>query len=196
MGEKYTSALRLYNEHRYAQAVEVLTEILDSPGRVTPAERSDSRNSGNSARHHDTGVKSLPTVSESAVMLLMAKALANLGRLPQAKSWAYKAASAQPLDPARYFLVGTIEEALGDLAAAATAMKRVIYLEPKNTSAHFALANLARKQGRPESARRYFENVSALLATMDPDTMVENTDGVTAGRLAVIVSEIRRKDAK
>ena len=100
------------------------------------------------------------------------------------------------MDPARYFLVGTIEEALGDLAAAATAMKRVIYLEPKNTSAHFALANLARKQGRPESARRYFENVSALLATMDPDTMVENTDGVTAGRLAVIVSEIRRKDAK
>jgi chemotaxis protein methyltransferase CheR len=52
---------------------------------------------------------------------------------------------------------------------------------------HFALGNLAQRQGDARSAKRCFDNALELLAARRDDEVVPESDGLTAGRLREII---------
>ena len=91
---------------------------------------------------------------------------------------------------AHYLRAGILQE-LGSFSESGLALKRVLYLEPDYVLAHFALGSLVRGQGRFVEADRHFENALALTRAHRPDEILPEADGLTAGRLAEIISALR-----
>lgn len=85
------------------------------------------------------------------------------------------------------YLLATVLQELGRLDESAAALKRAIYLEPGFFLAYFGLGNIARIQGRHRESRRNFEVALDLLGRMDPNAIIEESEGLTAGRLAEII---------
>lgn len=86
--------------------------------------------------------------------LELARQLADLGRLPEAR----EICETHLRDPARragaYFLLGVIRAAEGDGAGAEEALRRALYLEPRHYEAMVHLALLLERNGDSDGARR------------------------------------------
>lgn len=123
---------------------------------------------------------------------LLARALANQGRLGEAAEWCKKAIAGNKLDGGCHFLLAAIQQELGSFAEAAESLKRSLYLDPALVIAHFALGNLAREQGRFGEAERHFGNALELLYSYDAGEVLPESDGLTAQRLAEIIDSVRR----
>lgn len=129
----------------------------------------------------------LSDAEDGAPMLLRARVLANLGRLPEAHADCERAIAADRLNPVPYYLLATICDEMGNDSAAASALKQALYLNPRFVLAYFALANVSRRQNRLQQARRCFAQVRDLLAGLEADALVPESEGLTAGRLAEMV---------
>lgn len=118
---------------------------------------------------------------------LAVRALANQGKLGEALAACEGAISADKLDPGLHYLCATIlqEQNRGDEAIAA--FNRALYLAPDFVLAHFALGNLARRQGNAAAARKHFKNALALLSAYGPEDSLPEGEGLTAGRLEEII---------
>jgi chemotaxis protein methyltransferase CheR len=120
-------------------------------------------------------------------MALAARALANQGQLSQALAACEKAIAADKLDPGLRYLYATILQESSREGEAMAALKRALYLDPEFVLAHFALGNLALRQGNARTARKHFENVLALLSARQPDDVLPESEGLTAGRFREII---------
>ena len=67
------------------------------------------------------------------------------------------------------------------------ALKQAVYTEPQFILGHFALGNLALKQGRRKESEKHFENVLLLLARCEPEDIVPEAEGLSAGRLREMI---------
>ncbi|HSI11342.1 MAG TPA: CheR family methyltransferase [Chthoniobacter sp.] len=119
---------------------------------------------------------------------LLAHSLANLGRLDQALEWCDRWLASDKLDASAHYLRAVTLQELGRLEDAGLALQRAIYLQPRLILAHFALGNLARNRGRHAEADKHFSNALDLLHSHSADTVLPESDGLTAGRLAEIVT--------
>ena len=119
-----------------------------------------------------------------AAFSLMARALANQGRLADALAWCERWITADKLDPAGHYLRAVVLLERGDPAQARSSLQRATYLEPDFVLAHFALGNLARARDKPGEADRHFGNALHLLCRYQPNDPLPESDGLTAGRLA------------
>ncbi len=119
-----------------------------------------------------------------------ARRCANEGRLAEAAEWCEKAIAADKLNPAHYYLLGTIRQEQGQPEAARRSLLRALYLDPEFALAHFALANIELSQGRCIQAERHFSNSLALLRARPHDESLPESEGLTAGRLVEIVASI------
>ena len=120
----------------------------------------------------------------------MARDCANQGRLDEALEWCRQAISADKLNPAHHYLLATILQEQGQHDDAIQSLMRALYLDPDFVLAHFALGNLHQSQGRYRQAQRHFENTLLLLRQHPPDETLPEADGLTAGRLAEIVTAL------
>jgi chemotaxis protein methyltransferase CheR len=127
------------------------------------------------------------TEIESPLLILLVRALANLGRLSEAVDWCNKAVNGDKLNPETQYLLATVQQELGQLDEAAASLKRALYLDPGMIVAHFALGMLARRCGAAGDAERHFANARALLAGLDPDILLPESEGMTAGRLGEVI---------
>jgi len=162
----YEKARALYEQGLYAKAV----EIIIHPGEKTVA---------------GADVKS---------MALLARAFANQGRLNDALQWCEKAISSDKLNPGLYSLAATILQEQGLLDKAAVLLRQAIYLDRNFVLAHFALANLARQQGKTKESEKHFENARALLQSYGHDDVLPESDGMIAGRLMEIIERLTISD--
>lgn len=153
-------ASALYAQGRYHEAVEALERLL--------------------AYAPDDG----------GAMLLLARALANLGQLSEALARCDGAVAAARLDPLHSYLRGSILLEQGRLDDAASAFRRSIYLEPECPLAQFALGNVCARQGRPARAARHYRHALAGLRHLPPDRVLPEADGLTAGRLVEMIEAI------
>lgn len=119
-----------------------------------------------------------------------ARNCANEGRLAEAVEWCDKAIVADKLNPAHYYLLGTIQQEQGQAEAAQRSLKRALYLDPGFVLAHFALGNGELLQGRPREAERHFRNTLAMLQRHPQDETVPESEGLTAEGLAAIVISV------
>lgn len=121
---------------------------------------------------------------------LLARALANQGRLADALAWCERWVVADKLDAASHYLRAVILHELGDTEPARRALQRALYLEPKLVLAHFALGNLALNAGQRSEAEKHFRNALRLLAARAQGDVLPESDGLTAGRLTEIVTSM------
>jgi chemotaxis protein methyltransferase CheR len=130
----------------------------------------------------------VPHASEPSAMALLARAYANQGRLEEALAWCERAVAADKLNAARYYLLSSILQEKGMIVPCERALQQALYLDPRHALAHFALGNLRRREGRHEPARRHFANALAALRARDSGEALPEAEGMSAGRLAEIVS--------
>lgn len=113
-----------------------------------------------------------------------ARVLANEGKLPEALLWCERWILADKLEPAAHYVRAVVLMEQGGHEQAREALRRAIFLEPGFVLAHFALANLARRDGRSAEACRHFANVRRMLQAYEPGDLLPHGDGLSAGQLA------------
>lgn len=122
---------------------------------------------------------------------VMARVCADQGKLAEAADWCEQAINADKLNPAHHYLYATIQQELGQSAAAMRSLVHALYLAPDFILAHFTLGNLCLSQGQSREAERHFNNAQSLLKTYPQDGVLPESDGLTAGRLGEIIASIR-----
>lgn len=127
---------------------------------------------------------------EPVALSLLARALANQGRLADALEWCDRWVAADKLQPAAHYLRAVVLLERGDAAQAHASLQRTIYLDPGFVLAHFALGNLARGGGKMDQARRHFANALDLLREHQPYDLLPESDGLTAGRLIEFITSL------
>ncbi len=127
---------------------------------------------------------------------LLARALANQGKLSDALAWCDRAIAHDKVDPTGHYLRATVLLEQGHAAEARNSFQRTVYLDPTFVLAHFALGNLARASARPEEADRHFNNARQLLADLPAEGALLEADGLTVGRLAEIISSLTTVKAR
>jgi chemotaxis protein methyltransferase CheR len=152
----------LYEQGLYAEAVEQMLPLSEKAGNT-------------------------PDVKAIA---LLARVMANQGRLADALQWCEKAISSDKLNPGLYYLAATILQEQGLLDKAAALLKQAIYLDRKIVLAHFALANLARQRGKTKESIKHFANARVLLNAYGHDDVLPESDGMSAGRLIEIIERL------
>jgi chemotaxis protein methyltransferase CheR len=120
---------------------------------------------------------------DAMALLAEVREFANRGLLEEALNGCERVIAANKLNPIGHFLKANILEEQNRLEEAAGSLRHTLYLDEGFIVAHVALANLLRQQGRPPEARKAFENALALLAAAEPDAVLAESDGLTAGRL-------------
>ena len=121
---------------------------------------------------------------------LLARALANQGRLADALAWCDRWIVADKQDPAGHYLRAVVLLEQGEPEQARSSLQRATYLEPEFVLAHFALGNLARRCGKAGEADKHFANTLHLLQRYHPDDPLRESDGLTAGRLAQTLASL------
>jgi len=133
-----------------------------------------------------------PTEPELALpeFSTLARALANEGKLAEALTWCDRWIAAEKLNPAGHYLRAVVLLEQGDQEQARRSLQRAIYLHPDFVLAHFALGNLARSGGRNGEADKHFANALHLLARLQPDTPLPESDGLTVARLTETITAL------
>ncbi len=135
-----------------------------------------------------TGFADRPMEPEACSLL--ARALANQGRLAEALDCCVRWVAGAKLDPAAHYLRAIVLLELGDPGQARVSLRRAIYLHPGFVLAHFALGNLARSLGKAEEAEKHFANSLHLLRGHPAEEELPESDGLTAGRLAEFITSM------
>lgn len=136
------------------------------------------------------GEGSPPASYDSERLLARARSCANEGRLADAAGWCRRAVAADKMNPVVHYLTAIVQHETGEIAAAVESMQRVLYLAPGFVLAHFSLGNIELSRDRAKAAGRHFANTLAILRDHAPDEILPESDGLTAGRLAEIVTSV------
>jgi chemotaxis protein methyltransferase CheR len=124
----------------------------------------------------------------ASATLLLARACANQGKLAAALVLCDKAIAADKMAARAHYLRGTILQEQGSLPEALLAFKQTVYAAPEFMLGHFALGSLALKQRRLKESEKHFANVLLLLARYEPDDIVPESEGLSAGRLRQMIA--------
>jgi chemotaxis protein methyltransferase CheR len=125
---------------------------------------------------------------ETQAFSLVARALANQGRLTDALSWCDRWIAADKMDAAGHYLRAVVLLEHGHQDDARGSLQRALYLEPNFVLAHFALGSLARSRDRHDQADKHFANTLDLLDRLQPHDVLPESDGLTAGRLTETIT--------
>lgn len=164
---RYEDALAAYQGGRYDEAIATLQMICPEKG----------------YGQHQLEV-------EGNVAALMARILANQGKLDQAVKWCEKAINKEKINSDHWFLLAMILMEQGQVKAAVQALKRSLYLKPDFIAAYYLLGTLAVRENRPKDASRHFEQAISLLSNMPKENILRELDGITAGRLMEIIQSV------
>jgi chemotaxis protein methyltransferase CheR len=138
----------------------------------------------------DTPLVPSQTEQGSQQFSVLARALANRGKLADAVSWTERWIAADKIDPAAHYLHAMVLQEMGESEAARHSLHRAVYLQPDFALAHFALGNLARADSRGSAANKHFANALHVLRGCPPDELLPESEGMTAGRLKEIIGTL------
>ncbi len=128
----------------------------------------------------------LSTLNQEEVLLLI-RAYTNQRALDEAISWCNKAIARDVLNPLFYYLQATVLLEQGREEDAALVLRQTLYLDSGFVLAHFTLGNLSLRQKKTSTARRHFQNALVLLRKYEHETIIPESEGLTAGRLSNLI---------
>jgi chemotaxis protein methyltransferase CheR len=158
-------ARELHDGGRYEKAAGILTRILTE----------------------DMPLLTDGSAAHETAMSLLAQCRANLGELTEAQEWCEKAIAHNKLNAELHRIHAAVLQELGSFDRAAEALQRVLFLDPGFVPAHFSLGNICRQLGKAGEARRHWNNALRLLRDRNPDEILPDSGGLTAGRLVAII---------
>jgi len=123
----------------------------------------------------------------------LARAYANIGRLSDAASSCQKALDIEKLNPSFRYLDAVINMERGNEENAVKSLKKCLYADPNYILAHFTMGNILQRQNQKEDALRHFKIAQTLLEQHQPEDIVSEEEGLTAGRLREVVRMIVEK---
>jgi len=126
--------------------------------------------------------------AEPQAVSLLARTMANQGKLADALAWCDRRVAADKLGPSGHYLRAVVLQERGDNEQARRSFQRALYLDPSLVLAHFALGNLERRSGSNETADKHFDNALRLLHRLQPHDLLPESDGLTAGRLTETIA--------
>ena len=159
-GPELERALSFYLNHEYGEALRLMTEYT--------------------TEHPD----------DAEPMLLIARIYADTGNLDESLEWCTRGLALDRMDPGFHYLHAVLLHETDREEAALEELRRVLYLDPDFTLAHYIMGSINRKLGRESESRVNFRNAYALLNEMEEDEIVAYSDGVAAGRLRRIVGSV------
>ncbi|MDX1513811.1 MAG: CheR family methyltransferase [Gammaproteobacteria bacterium] len=135
----------------------------------------------------ESALKLIEQHQNPAVMNVLARALANQGRLADALEWSAKAVQADELDAQHHYLLALVHQELGQLVEAISSLRKALYLDPKFVLAHVALGGIYRRRSAQSASRRAYRAALRLLNRSTPDEQLPGADGLTVDRLKEIL---------
>jgi len=129
-------------------------------------------------------------------LALLARALANQGKLAEALPWCDRWIAADKMDAGAHYLQAVILLEQGAAEPARQALLRALYLQPDFVLPHFALGNLARRNNKLEEADRHFANALHLLEGHEANDPLPASEGITAGRLTETITMMTALQAR
>jgi chemotaxis protein methyltransferase CheR len=131
------------------------------------------------------------TAREDARLLAVyARALANHGDLSAALDASERWIERDERDAAAHYVNAMVLQELGERARSRGALQRAVGLRPEFALAHFALGNCARAEARHAEAQKHFRNAARLLDEREADEPVQESDGLSVGRLREIITAL------
>jgi chemotaxis protein methyltransferase CheR len=92
-----------------------------------------------------------------------------------------------PLAPELHYLHAVVATELGRVEAAIASLRRVLYIDPSLALAHFMLAALLRRAGRPEEAERACRAALGACREQSPDDILPLSDGAPVRSLVASI---------
>lgn len=134
---------------------------------------------------------SADTIERGPAMLLLGRCLANVGQIEQAQHWLEQGLELDRLNSSSYYLLATVQQEQGDLAAAQKSLEQALYLEPDYIMANFLLGMMLIQQHsaaqKKSQGKKILQRVRQLLLKMDPDAMVPDSEQLTVAHLLNMV---------
>jgi chemotaxis protein methyltransferase CheR len=121
-------------------------------------------------------------------LITLTRTYADQGQLEEARRTCEAALNLDICRPELHYLYSSILLELNLTGEAITSLHKSLYLDPDFILAHFTLGILNQRLGKPTETRRHFRNALNLLTKLPPDTQLPESDGITAGRLAEIIT--------
>lgn len=138
--------------------------------------------------------KSTGIAPDARAMALLARTYANMGKLENACKWCKKAVDVDKINPGHRYLLASIYEEMGEPVRAGELLQSALFLDSRFVLAHFALANVIKKQGRIHDAKKHYKNALSLLIDLDSEAVIPHSGGMAAGRLTQIVRSMILED--
>jgi chemotaxis protein methyltransferase CheR len=127
--------------------------------------------------------------------VLLARCLANQGRLAEALRSCDQALAADACNIAAQYLRALVLQEQGAIDEAALSLRRTLFLDPHFPLAHVALGTLARDQGDAHAARKHLHHALETLLPLKPTDVLPNGEGMTAGQLMNLIHALVREEA-
>jgi chemotaxis protein methyltransferase CheR len=133
--------------------------------------------------------KQAPKIDAQAVGI-EARRLADRGKLGEALERCDTALACEKLNPSLYYLKASILQELGRPAEAEQALQSTLFLDGDFALARVMLGAIARSQARTREAAKHFREALALLEQMPSDSVLAETNGLTAGEMVETVTSL------
>jgi tetratricopeptide (TPR) repeat protein len=150
---------------RTKEATDVLTTLAAEPATAAVAERMLASIDYSAGRHQEAHARLDKLLArfpkEADALVLKARWLARENQLDDALTKAKAAATADPLSPAAFMVLGAIHDARHELTDAVDAYKEALRLNPRLIAASVELSRLNLIAGDRQAALRYAEQAKA-----------------------------------
>jgi chemotaxis protein methyltransferase CheR len=186
----------LYRKHTRASRGNAIAEAPSVPALRSAAVPPLDASPENGTTNREQGPKAAGARVSTAEVdghRLLARGLANQGKLAEALDHCDRWIAADRFDPAAHYLRALILQERGNHEGAQESLRTALYLDPAFALAHFALGNLSRVDGKAAAARRHFANAAETLRGLDPEMVLLESEGITAGELARMIPSLLRE---
>ncbi len=142
-----------------------------------------------SPNHHDK-----PAVTENSDKLSQEVLhMGGKGEKTEALSKIQDALKTDPLNPALYYLLGTIYIDLGENSLAIKAFEKTLFLDSSNITAYFLLGNLLAGEGDVEEARIKWNAAEKILSGLSSEVILAHTDGIKVGEMRLLIKSALKR---